>query len=469
MTKNLSWLNSVLYEKISQGLPIEVSEINIDGSWECGKTYACIEETLLCLSCPNVACVYIRNTKFQINELTQSVLTQAKSKDIAVIREFNTDYPTYKVVDTQNYFRFVYLERKNKQARDYVLSGFAPFRKVKYILILIDEAVEVPNKTIPTILSKIRGEKDTQVCLLRVCNPYSLSFDYIKYMNENLPYNRAKLMKYGFDVKKIGSKIFAHINVLGAKDIVNDEKMKLVNHQCALNKRRAMTIKYGLPSYDEESCYGSVLENINMPFVHNVDRIVCGVDTAFGTERHAGITACFIGFYKKGIGVDFFNEYTQDNRFGQKKSITQRANEIIDFVYNQLREYRIKLGNTIERFPYVYINVDCSSGDFIDRLNELIYNRRLGRVMCARPNQKQAYKINERINLLVDWIINRKIRIDFDKCKILFDEMNTLKLIKPTTPTEPTKRESNNDHCVNALEYAMEDIWELEEMEIWAK
>jgi hypothetical protein len=82
--------------------------------------------------------------------------------------------------------------------------------------------------------------------------------------------------------------------------------------------------------------------------------------------------------------------------------------------------------------------------------------------MCARQNAKNVYQINERINLLNDWIDRNKIRIDLDKTPILFEELNTCKLVVNNEQMEAKQRQSANDHLINTLEYALEDIWQLE-------
>jgi hypothetical protein len=178
--------------------------------------------------------------------------------------------------------------------------------------------------------------------------------------------------------------------------------MKKIQEGIKTQRDKAITIDLGMPSYDIQSIYGRNIEKICKPFYHPVDRIVCGVDVGFGTNRNAGITGCLIGFYQRGVGVDFFSEYTQANKV-KEMSITQRANEIIDYVLYSLKQYRLRCpAYNIVNFPYVNINVDNSAIDFISRINELIVERRLTKVMCARQNAKNVYQINERINLLND-------------------------------------------------------------------
>lgn len=468
MTKKLTWLYDKLYHPINEGRKLDIDEINIDGSYECGKTYACMEIILKCLTVPGVSAVFVRRYKYQRFELEQAVLDLAKELNLVIVKQKDeSGFSTYKVLESNNRIRFLHTDRRIKISNENNFSGLSPFPNSKYILIFIDEAYEVKEKDKTTILSKVRGQKDTQLCMLQCCNPYSLSNDFVKYCNSQLPYNKPKLMKYGFDIVskdyvQKNHKIFSHINVLACNDIMNKDKWNKINESCARNRKRAITIKYGIPSYDEESVYGAQLDLIGKPVYHYVDRVICGIDVGIGTNRNAGITACYIGFWKNGIGVDFFNEYTQDNR-EHKKSITERANEIINFVYNSLREYRFRTQYTFN-LPYCYINVDWSSGDFIDRLNELILERRLDKIMWARANQKNLYKINERIDWTIDWIRNKKLRIDFDKCKKLFEEMSTMKLIISNDDKEATQRQSSNDHCINAFEYAMEEIWEKEKM-----
>lgn len=466
MVNKLSWLYEVVVKSCINDTPFIADEINIDGSWECGKTYALIESCLKSSVGKKVGIVFVRKRQYQLDELYHSALDMLKEFDIPYISESDrTGGRTLKIISSGNTIRFIYVERKQKDNK--LLSGLRSFLNYKKVIVAVDEAYELTSNEKAALLGKIRGNGDTEVLIFQVCNPYFIGDDYIKYCSKELPYNKAKLMKYGYDMSTVEytkrtRKIFAHINVLATKEIMNEKKWKRINEACARNRDKAMTIKYGIPSYDKESCYGRQVEKIGKPIIHPITSIVCGCDVGIGTNRNAGITGCILGFYKKGIGVDIFKEYSHDNRI-EEKSITKRANELIDYVFNQLVEYRKRVGHFFP-LPYVNINIDLSSGDFISRVNELINERRLNKIMGARRNRKNAYGLSERTNLTNDWIENRKLRIDFDCCPILFEEMNTMKLITSNNDMEPTKRQSSNDHLINAFEYAMEDIWEVEPM-----
>lgn len=469
MVNKLSWLNEVVVKPCLEDKPWPVDEINIDGSWECGKTYGCIETVCKSLTGNKVGAVFVRRSNFQIGELENSVYDLFKVLNISwVPQKDNSSFTTIKVIPSENICRFVYAERKRKVDNEAKFSGLRQFINYKKVIIFVDEAFEISEDDRKTLIGKVRGNSDTEVLIIQCCNPYLLSNDYVKYVAKNLPFNKHKLMNYGYDMSSVEfvkkhRKIFVHMNVISTPEIMNEKKWKRINEACARSRDRAITIKFGIPSYDKMSEYGSWIEKIPAPYYRQkVDKIVCGVDVGGGTNRNAGITSCFVGFYTKGVGVDFFREYTQDNKI-LEKSITVRANEIINFVLEELMNYRRKIGSILP-LPFVNINVDLSNYDFISRLNEVINERCLTSRMRARRNRKNDFQIMERVNYTKDWIENRKLRIDFNNCPILKEEMSSMKLIYSNEALEPTKRESANDHCINGLEYAMEDIWEIEQM-----
>jgi hypothetical protein len=402
MTKTLTYLYSFI-DRVKNKEDIKYNEVNIDGSWECGKTYACKELFVKLSEIRNIALYCCRQEKNKLSEMIMDFENMFKEFGIPyIIKKEDSGYTHIKNLNSGTVLRFIYFKRHTKSSNDNKFSGLASAGNVDYIFMFLDEAYEIPEEDKLTLQSKIRGSKMTQYTLFQVCNPYNIGSEYVKYLNRNLPYNKHILSTFGQQFLIKDKKIFHHLNHRATRDIVNAEKLARIQAGIKSYRNRATTIDLGIPSYEEKSIYGSEIARIAKPQTHLVDKVVCGVDMGIGTNRNAGITSCYVGFYKKGLGVDVFNEYTQSNRV-KKLSITERANQMIDFILNELRTYRSKCDYyTYLPLPFVNINVDCSSGDFIDRLNELITERKLTKVMYARMNNKNAYKINERVNLFLD-------------------------------------------------------------------
>jgi hypothetical protein len=108
------------------------------------------------------------------------------------------------------------------------------------------------------------------------------------------------------------------------------------------------------------------------------------------------------------------------------------------------------------------VNVDNSDKAFIDLLNIESIRQRMHNILKFQPcRKKTAIKIKDRITYTTTLMTNGLLRINRIRCENLWRELQISKWIQPTHE-DPKKRDQTCDHSINALEYALENYYDLE-------
>jgi hypothetical protein len=185
-------------------------EINISGGNECGKTRACEEFISKLFDIGNIGIVAIRENRQGADELFNELLGEVQNSN----QNITYNKLEYKIKSTKNntLLRLIYLNRRTQKSKS-TLAGTSRFFNVKYLFVFVDETSELNEKDRNDINIRIRADNiNTQICYINVCNPYDITNPHVRYLSDNLPFNKVSLMSYGYQFLKKDNKIFLHVN-----------------------------------------------------------------------------------------------------------------------------------------------------------------------------------------------------------------------------------------------------------------
>lgn len=449
-----SYLWEIIQQVINQE-KVSIDEFNAVGGRKSGKTVAfCLLFGLLMMLPFKVGLICIRAGKDKSKEFYKDMKEVFDSFDIPY-KENNTKLTlSYGV----NEIRFVGVNTLSKyKAKN---SGLARIGNVKYIFKYYEERFEFNTDDYQAMQEALRGmTKDIQMITINVCNPWAKSSQYIQYCNSYQQWDVNQLKQTGsqvgvyeetdYETKITVRKLFHYTNWRVAKDVLSMSEINEIRNTWKIDRNRALTTDFGLPGYEFGAIYTHLLHKVGTPVYQGEGSyILAGMDYGWSQREIGGKTVCYFGTANLENGVDILNEYVHDNA-KNPKSVNLVAEEIVKFYINAVNFYVEQTGTI--GIPQVMVRVDNMAVGVITVLNNIAQQYRVNHWLQFTKCRK--YPIQDRIELTIHLLGANYLRIS-NSCSTLFKEFE----LAHYEETETQKRAKENDHALNAFEYAIEGV-----------
>lgn len=353
------------------------------------------------------------------------------------------------------------LDTKSKAQK----AGLANFVGVKYIIRIFEEVYEFPKKVLLALKEAIRGisvdpehpeKNNIQMLDLQICNPWAANHYYIsyckQYQNWDVNQLRTKGEQIGIYEVKLGDGytkrvLFHYTNWRVAKNVLSQDKISSILDTWNFDKKRALTVDYGLPGYEESAIYTHLMGNIGNAVYQEHEWIAGGLDWGWGTNEHSSKTVCYFMGASIETGIDIYGEYVSSNREYQRNTDIV-IQEIVTFYQRQMEEYCSRIGVFT---PYnLKVRCDYMNVGIISLLNakarEMRVSHWLSFVKCSKE-----FKTDDRIDLTLGIMSKQLLRVT-PKIKELLANMESAYY----EDIETRKRAKKNDDGLNAFEYGFE-------------
>lgn len=452
--KGYSYFVDVI-QQVIRNQRVSIDEFNILGGRKSGKSVAVFVLFGLLMHLPfKIGLFAFRASKDSAKELYGDICETFDALDIPY--KSNTGKLT--ISWGVNTIRCIGLNSISKSTAK--KSGLARIGNVKYIFKFYEERFEFTSKDYQALQEAVRGmDAKIQTITINVCNPWAKSHYYISYCAKYMQWNLNTLKDTGSQIglfkdtdQETGiqmNKLFHYTNWRIIKDLLSISEINEIRNTWNVDRNRAMTTDYGMPGYEFGAIYTHLLHKIGQPiFTNEPQYFIGGMDYGWSQRDIGGKTACYFGVANMENGVDIYNEYIHDNALFPK-SPNQVALEIVDFYINSMESYCKYMG--LYAAPQLKVRVDNMAVGIIQILNNVAQqkgcNHWLQFIKCRK------YPIQDRIELTTNLMGGQWLRIDKD-CKNLINEFE----LAHYEETETQKRAKENDHSLNAFEYAIEPV-----------
>lgn len=445
----------VNYEKLS------VNVINISGSRKSGKSYAGQEFAVIATHLfgidrkPIPVSVYgLRYYREDMDELREEFEQTLDRFSVNYAR--NKQKGIYELA-YGNKIRLMGLKSRNKIV---VKAGMARTERDKYIIIIVEEAFEVKSQELQSFMEAVRGNSDTQILVIKICNPWSIKSDYVAFLNTHQKFDKLTLKKEGQQIALkdvmleggyLSKEIFHYTNwrVADREGKLSKDDVAGIMKAYQVDVKRAETADLGMPGYEGQAIYAYLLDKVADAMYVQHDRLLGGIDVGYGVSAKSGVTsAVILGFSDNTREIDVYSEWVHDNKINQIDPIVQ-VKMIVDWSTKAYQEYTLRSGRQIRS---VQFRVDLSDCATISMLNSEAMYRGL-RWLSFVPCIKQP--IQDRVNI-IKYAMSRKMLRISKSCKNLLKELEIIEWEKKKAGE--LKRENNNDHSINSFEYALEMV-----------
>jgi len=449
-----------IYNAVRKGVEVNLDELNLVGGRKSGKSSAIILLFYILAKLPvQLGLVAFRSQYKQQAELFRDFVKTYKAYGLP-FRAVPTQGSIY---IGQNEIRIIGLNSlsKDKTAQT---SGLGKFANAKYIFRFFEERFQFTEDNISDIVESVRGitkeiNSNLQIVDINSCNPWAKSSPYISYcaLHQNWDLKQLKLTgsqigKYLIPVGK-GKEtlykrvIFHYTNWRVAKDYLSRIEIMKILDTWSTNKKRAATVDYGLPGYEDGAIYTHLLDNLAPTIIREQTWLLAGVDYGWGRNARSGKTVALFCGATMEDGIDVYGEYNQDNH-KVVKSPDVVAEEIVRFYFYEMKSYIRQIGEVY--FLPLKVRVDNMSVGLIQILNST--SKKYGfRWLTFQKSVK--FPVNDRIAITLGLMSKFMLRLN-DKVDTLKGEFELAHYIDG----DLEKRAKVNDHALNAFEYAIEPV-----------
>lgn len=444
-----------VYNQVLRQQRVSVDEFNLLGGRKSGKSVSVFILFALLLHLPfKVGLFAFRASKDDAKELFNDICETFDAFDVP----YRSNSAKLTISWGVNTIRCIGVNSMAKSTAK--KSGLARVGNVKYIFKFFEERFEFTPKDYQALQEAVRGmDANIQTITINVCNPWAKSSPYIAYCAKYQEWNLNKLKENGSQVgvyteidpeTKIKiTKLFHYTNWRIIKDVLSVSEINEIRNTWNIDRNRAMTTDYGMPGYEFGAIYTHLLHKIGRPIYTNEPQFfIAGMDYGWSQRDIGGKTACYFGAANTENGVDIYAEYMHDNAL-QPKSPNQVALEIVDFYINAMEDYCKQMG--LYAAPQLKVRVDNMAVGIIQILNNTAQQKRCNHWLQFIKCRK--YPIQDRIELTTNLMGGQWLRIA-PECKNLFNEFE----LAHYEETETQKRAKENDHSLNAFEYAIEPV-----------
>ena len=456
-------------DKVIKGEVITDTELNLVGGRKSCKSTSLFLLYYLLANLPfKVGLIAFRNEQGDAGELFSDMLESFDTYDLP----YKSQVSKKTIQIGINKIRIIGLNsmKKGKAKK----SGLSRIGNCKYIFRFLEERFEFSEKDVLSIKEAVRGmtlveedkdgnlierEDDYQLIDFNSCNPWAKSSPYISYCSKYqlwdiniLRKTGSQFGKYKIPLGKDGDKgfktaIFHYTNWRAGVGFVPQADINNILDTWNFDRKRAQTVDYGLPGYEEGAIYTHLLDKIGPTIQREQDFLIAGVDYGWGRDPASGKTVAIFGGATIENGVDVYGEYTQDNH-RQVKSPDMVAREIVEFYFHQMRIYCNSVSSY--RFFNLRVRVDNMAIGFIQILNSTAKN--CGHTWLTFGRCKK-YPIQDRIEITLALMSKFMLRLN-NNVNLLKAEMELSFYVEG----EVQKRAKVNDHSLNAFEYALEPL-----------
>lgn len=449
-----SWMVDLL-QLIREKKPLTLDEINLVGGRFSGKSTNVVLFIALACLIPDVVIgvVFLRASKDGIMDLIDDVMETLDTWDIP-----------YKWSSTKKQFiignskiKMIGLNSMSKSKAK--KAGFPKFN-CDYLFKVFEECYEFKEQEHNAIQEAIRHiGKEPYYLTFNICNPWIASNWFVAYCSRYVRFDENILKTKGSQIgirefidnetkfKKV--MLFQYSNWRTAREFLSSAQITLVRQYWQTNRLRARTADWGMPGYEDGGIYLHELLKIGEPYYSNEPQyILGGMDYGWSQNANGGKTICHFISATLQKGVDVYGEFKHDNHVAP---ITQNllASNIVDFYAEQVDKFM--LNNSIYTPPQVVVRCDNSNIAIIQLLNNVAvqkgYHRWLSFVSCSK------YPTQDRISVTLALMSAQKLRVD-KSCETLLSEFESAHY--EDKPEQ--KRAKENDHALNAFEYAIEPL-----------
>ena len=458
MLKVYSFFNSFL-KKMANHEPLGLDKVCLLGGRSSGKTTA-VEEFAI------NACDLVDSDGYPISV---SVLCFRKQlMDLGeVFEQYTNDLLRFNVspnvikstmryeFDNGNVVKFKAMgNRVNKMS----LSGLAQ-SKGEYVIVIKEEAYEFTDADNAMITQAVRGNNpNCNMLTINIANPW---FPKTKFINDcmiQFPYDERILKEKGHmeTIKWVDRKaykeriLFMWVNWRAIQETLPEWKIHSILETYVTDPNNAKTADLGIPGICGSSVYGHLLGNVTEAQWVPHKTVAGGGDYASGSSKGSGKTAFVFGAWDANDKIDVLGEFVWDIRMkGDNDFIVAQA--VVDWYVQMCAKYTKLTGVPInENYP-IFIRVDFSASAFIDILVNETEKRGISGWLSFIPCNK--YNISDRIFITRAKMGDKCLRIS-SECDTLLTELQLAQYKETNTKNV---RADDNDHCINAFEYMIED------------
>lgn len=453
--KEYQWLNTMLL-LMSNKKKIPINEINLCGGRFSGKSTAIqVFIGLLCMLDLRLGIVFIRASKQGGIDLMDDIISTFESFDIP----YKVHQQRGEIYVGQNKIKVIGLNSLSKYGAK--KSGFPRFNNVDYIIKVFEECFEFKKNEHQAIQEAIRHNlgDDPQYLTINICNPWARSNWFIEYCESYQRFDEMTLKTVGSQIGKYEfmdnetylhqTKLFQYTNWRVTREHLTKEQILQIKQYWSTDRNRALVADYGMPGFEFGAIYSTELHKIAEPFYTNEPQyMLCGMDYGWSQQEGNGKTSCIFGSGTSENGLDIYGEFVWDN---SKQPIEPNAlcKRVIEFIQYQTQKFMSQTAMIYP--PKIVCRVDNSEIGIIQLLNNLAqqygYSTWLSFVPCKK------YPTMDRISVVLGLMGAGKFRMDKDCINLMrelefshYDEKGEKKRIK------------QNDHSLNAMEYAIEPL-----------
>lgn len=453
--KEFSYLVDVL-NIMSSKRKLPMNELNLVGGRFSGKSLAVF--VLIALAC-------LSPLKLGITVLRASVLA---AKDLMkdfqeAMNMFEIPYKAHKTDGVikigANEVRVIGLDSKSSSAAQ--RAGLPRYNNVDYVITMFEECFEFTQKQHQALRESIRhsGKEPFGYLVINVCNPWALGNWYIDYCVRNQPFDEKILKEKGSQIGFVQTKdeetgfvynaVFHYTNWRISQKYLPSHKIMEIKKYWEYDINRARVADYGLPGIETGAIYASSMYKIGDTFYHNGDQfILAGMDYGWSQQQRGGKTTCVFGSATLDTGINIYREFMWDNAISPIDPETL-ARHIVDFYEECMLEFVASTGAII--YPDVNVLVDNMNVAVTHILNRVAESRGLNWLSFSLCKK---FPIQDRISIVLALMGSGMFRMKDGYTNQLWKELEYAHYEEKGD----YKRAKENDHMLNAMEYAIEPV-----------
>ena len=336
-----------------------------------------------------------------------------------------------------------------------IKTGMRSAKGADYIIIAIDEAYEVNQDDYNALIEAVRGSD--HILVIRIANPWSIKNDFIKYCNSYLPFSKKEKNNYE-DTFHIEDKKLFHYPSYKDNKFLRGWEVEKLEELLSRDPKRAIVSVLGMPGIIKGAIYEGYYEKIkvvpkgaDLP----VSMFKGGIDWGI---KHSSTAANFHLITPNNRSIRLSKGYTHNNEQMTFKDNPTMIKEILYHIEDLGDKYpaMVSMG--------LHVKVDNAAWGIIDMISSEAQKMGLTWVQFD-PSIK--YEINTRIDVFRLAMSLEKFwdMEDFESPNYeplrYEDENDTLKEeleISQWDPDKQLERLNENDHHINAWEYAHDEI-----------